>query len=66
MRIVDQRPGNGYALALAARKFIGQVVAAVAEADSLQKMLCAFHTFVPADTGIDERQSDVFERRNAR
>ena len=37
------------------------MVAAVAEADSLQKMLCAFHTFVPAATGKNVSISDCCE-----
>ena len=66
VRVVDERPRDGDALALAARELIWQVVGTVLEADGLEEVHGALRALPVADACVDERQGDVLERRDAR
>ena len=66
MRLVDERTGDGDALTLSAREFVRQMLSAVGEADGGKHFLCPLQALAPLYPRIDERKSDIIERRNAR
>ena len=64
--LVDQRAGDGDALALAARQLVGPVVHAVAQADpAAAPRWRGSRRSLRRDAGVDQRQLDVVERRGA-
>ncbi len=65
-RVVDQRAGDGHALALAAGELVGLVVHALAEPDPLQGAARPFPALAARHAGVDQRQLDVLQRVGAR
>ena len=65
MRVVDQSPGDGDALALAAGQFVGLVVGPCFQADGFQLFHGPFCPFLAADAGVDQGQGDVVQGGNA-
>ena len=63
--IVDEGPGDRDALPLTARELIWSMSHAVGEFDLLQRLGRALAPLLAADTGIDQRQFDVVQRRRA-
>ena len=61
-RLVDQRAGDGDALALAAGKFVGLVMNAVGQADLRQRLQRHLAPFLGGHAGINQRQLDVAQR----
>ena len=64
--LVDQRPGNGHALLLAAGDAAGQGLRIAAEADLVEHLACALAPGVHIDAGVDQRQGDVVFKVHAR
>ena len=62
-RPVDQRPGDGDALLLAARHLVGVVVEPVAQADPRQRLAGPGVPLAAGDVGVEQRQLDVLQRR---
>ena len=62
-RAVDQRPGNGHALALAAGELIGLVVHARLKADVGQRFLGPLDARGGRRAVIDQRQLDVVQAK---
>ena len=65
-RLVDQCPGNSYALALAAGQLVGLVMGPGTEPYGFELFHSPLGPFLVADAGVDQRQGDVFQGRNAR
>ena len=59
--LIDQRAGDGDALALAAGKLVGLVRHAVFQAHGFQGVLGALDAFVGRHAGVDQRQLDVVQ-----
>ena len=60
-RVAHQRPGDGHALALAARELVGAVVHAVLEPHRLERLHGAVATLLAGDAAVDERELHVGE-----
>ena len=65
MRVVDQSPGDGDALALTAGQFVGLVVGPRFQTDGFQLFHGPFCPFLAADAGVDQGQGDVVQGGNA-
>ena len=65
MRVIDQGPGDGDALALAAGQFVGLVVGPRFQADGFQLFHGPFRPFPAADTGVDQGQGDIVQGGDA-
>ena len=63
---VDQRPGDGDPLLLAARHLVGVVVEPIAQPDPLQRLAGPLVPLGGGDPGVEQRQLDVLQRRGAR
>ncbi len=64
--VVDQRAGDGHALALAAGKLVGLVVHALFQVHLPQGLLGPLQPLGGGHAGIDQRQLDVVQRGGAR
>ena len=60
-RAVDQRPGDGDALLLAAGELHGPMALAVLQIDHLERFHGAFAPFAARDAGVDHGQLDVLQ-----
>ena len=60
-RVVDQRAGDGDALALPAGKLVRAVVHAVAETDVFERLPGLVAAHGGGEAGVDERQFDVVQ-----
>ena len=65
-RVVDQRAGDRHALALAAGELVGDVAAAVGQADQLERLVRTPARLGGGDAGDEQRQLDVLHRRQDR
>src|ERR1051325_2868541 len=64
--IVDQRAGDGNALALAAGKFVGFVMDAVGQPDAGERVEGDLPAAIGRQAGIDQRELDIAQRVRAR
>ena len=58
-RVVDERAGDGHALALAAGELVRAMLGAVVEADAIERFERARAALVAVDAGVEQRQLDV-------
>ena len=61
-RLIDERPGDGHALALATGQFRRAMVHALGQADAREKFAPALFRLADGDPRNPRRQTDVFQR----
>src|ERR1044071_10042617 len=65
-RVVDQRTGDGDALALAAGELVRAVLGAVDQADALERFHGPLAPVAAAGAGVEQRELDILQHGGAR